>query len=258
MGITSLDVKKSLFWGEKKDNVLVLSFKDNQFSHLIDLSFKKILMEYLDFISRSDEIKVILIKASPVKMERKEFFEFHKNLMSSASGNISLERIYNGINQIILKLINLNKIIVYVDSGKISLLRMNIGLACDYRIISDDTIYQNFNIDLDLLPKGGGAFFLSRMLGRPAARKILLTREDISAENALKLGMVDEVVPLAEMDQRAMAAAERLAGFPVNYFLGVKKLLNYDARDLDKYLEFENELIRRQIDCINMSSAECT
>jgi 2-(1,2-epoxy-1,2-dihydrophenyl)acetyl-CoA isomerase len=258
MGKSSLDVQESLFWGERKNNILVLSFKDNQFSHLIDLNFKKTLLEYLDFVSCCDDIKVILIKASPVRMERKEFLDFHKKLMNSASGNVSLERIYNGINQIILQLINLNKIVIYVDSGKISLLRMNIGLACDYRIISDDTIYQNLNIDLDLLPKGGGAFFLSRMLGRPAARKILLTREDISAQKALSLGMVDEVAPLAELDQRAMATAERLSGFPVKYFIGVKKLLNYDAKDLDKYLEYENELIRRQIDCSNLANEGIT
>jgi 2-(1,2-epoxy-1,2-dihydrophenyl)acetyl-CoA isomerase len=253
MGEPCLEVKEQLFWGERIDNILVLSFRESKFSQLIDLGFKEALMKYLDCLACCDDIKVLMIKASPVEFGRKEYVEFYKNLISPSSGNISLERIYNGINQIILKLINLNKVVINVDSGKLYFARMNMGLVCDYRIISDDTVFHNPNIDLDVTPKGAGPFFLSRMLGKATALKILLGKEDITADKALELGIVDEVVPLAKLHEAAMAAARRFADFPARYFVGIKRLLNYDARDLGQYLEYENELIRRQVDCCSLS-----
>lgn len=86
----------------------------------------------------------------------------------------SLERMYNAISQFILKLVSLNKMVVHADSGNVILLFMNIGLACDYRIVADDTVFENPNFELGVVPKGGSTFFLSKLLGANTAAKILL------------------------------------------------------------------------------------
>jgi len=53
-----------------------------------------------------------------------------------------------------LKLVNLNKLVVHAGSGNVILLYMNLSLACDYRIVADNTVYQNPNIELDVVPNG--------------------------------------------------------------------------------------------------------
>ena len=120
---------------------------------------------------------------------------------------------------------------------------ITIGFACDYRIVADDTVYQNPNIELDVVPKGGSVYFLSKMLGTSTAAKMLYSREDINAVQAHQLGIVDKVVPLADLDRLALETAESYARLPSGYAIGIKHLLNYDLKELKRHLEFENKLL---------------
>jgi len=56
---------------------------------------------------------------------------------------------------------------------------MNIGFACDYRIISNRTVFQYPLLDLGLIPKGGGVYFLSRIVGPNKTMEMLLSGNEI-------------------------------------------------------------------------------
>ena len=76
---------------------------------------------------------------------------------------------YNVIDQLVLAIMGLNKIVIHANSGKVISTFLNISLACDYSIIADNTVFQNPYIDLGTVPKGDGAFFLSKKLGASKA-----------------------------------------------------------------------------------------
>ena len=247
MDISRLNVDQDLFFGETIDKILILSFREKPLLHITDLSVKKALFDYLDIVACCDEIKVILIKESPTKMRHAEYIAFYKNMFRPGFDQTPLERMLNAINQFILKLMDLNKMIIHADSGNVILLFMNISLACDYRIVAENTVYQNPNIELGLAPKGGSVFFLSKMLGPVMASRILLSEEDVTAVQAHQLGIVDKVAPLEDLDRMALEVAQNYARLPSGYSIGIKKLLNFDIKELSQYLEFENELLRRMI-----------
>ena len=154
---------------------------------------------------------------------------------------------FTAVNQFILKLVNLDKIVIHADSGDVVHFFMNMGLVCDYRIVADNTVFQNPHLVLGVVPKGAGAYFLSRMVGRTATRKIFLSKGDISATEAHRLGIVDEVVPVQELEEAAIDAAQRAARLPHLYAAGIKKLINHGTKDLEEHLDFENEIIRKQV-----------
>jgi 2-(1,2-epoxy-1,2-dihydrophenyl)acetyl-CoA isomerase len=118
---------------------------------------------------------------------------------------------------------------------------LNISLACDFRIVAEDTVFQNPYLDLGLIPKGGSAFFLCRILGHSKACKLLMLGEEIWAEQALTLGMVDEVVAVDRLEERAIEFARRLVQKSAVTLSGIKRLLNYFTKDLKDYLDFENQ-----------------
>ncbi len=118
---------------------------------------------------------------------------------------------------------------------------MNVSLACDYRIVTDNTVFQKLHLELGLVPKGGCTFFLSKMLGMSKAAGILLSSKDITAQEAMRLGMVDKVVPLDKIEETALKVAQYFTQKPARSLTGVKRLLNYPIDDLRNYLEFENE-----------------
>jgi 2-(1,2-epoxy-1,2-dihydrophenyl)acetyl-CoA isomerase len=124
---------------------------------------------------------------------------------------------------------------------------MNISLACDYRIIGDNTFFQNPYLNLGLVPKGGGAFFLSRLLGYSKASELLLADKDITAEEALRLGIVDKVVPSVELNEAALEIAKDFARKPVGSVSGIKKLLSRCLKELEDCLECENQVLLQTV-----------
>jgi enoyl-CoA hydratase/carnithine racemase len=147
------------------------------------------------------------------------------------------------MDQLVLKFVRMTKLIIHVDSGEILSPFMNLSLACDYRIISENSIYENPYLDLSLVPKGGSAFFLTRLLGFQKAHQVLLSKEGITPHRAKQLGIVDEVVPTAELLARSMEVAKTYAEMPRSSISGIKKIMNASIDELERCLEIENELI---------------
>jgi enoyl-CoA hydratase len=85
-----------------------------------------------------------------------------------------------------------------------------LALACTFRIASDTARLGQPEVKLGLLPGYGGTQRLPRLVGRGAALKLLLTGEPISAAEALRIGLVDEVVPPAELLPRGHALAQSI------------------------------------------------
>jgi hypothetical protein len=222
--VSNLEVNFDFFSTEKNEDVLMLNFKEKPLARVIDLNGKKVLFDYLDFVSTFDEIKVVLMTGSPVKMGYDEFIEFYRQIIQLEWNKDQVERLYNAINQFALKMVEFNKII--------------------YRIVADNTIFQNPNLKLGVVPKGGGVFFLSKILGSAMTYKILLSGENINAQEALRLGIVNKVVPVNDLKEAALSIAQRFAKIPAQYSSGIKRLLNYNIRDLKDYLEYENEILR--------------
>ncbi len=231
------------FSANRIDDIVMLKFNDNLLFSATDLNLKQPLFDYLELISKSDEIKVVLIMGSPQKRGCEEYVEFYPKAFEIEFGHYTIERLYNAVNQFILNIVALNKITVHADGGKVISLFLNVSLACNYRIVADDTVFENPCLKLGLVPKGGGAFFLPKMLGASKALEILLSEEDISAQKALELGIVDKLVSADELENAALETARKFARKPGTTLAGVKRLLSYSMKDLEGFLQLENKVL---------------
>lgn len=91
-----------------------------------------------------------------------------------------------------------------------------LAMACTFRIAADDARFGQPEVKLGLITGYGGSQRLPRLVGRGAAMKLLLTGAIIDAHEALRIGLVDEVVPAAELMDRGRAlAAEIVALAPL-------------------------------------------
>jgi enoyl-CoA hydratase/carnithine racemase len=86
-----------------------------------------------------------------------------------------------------------------------------LALACDWRIAAADARLGQPEILLGIIPGGGGTQRLPRLIGAARAKELILTGRQVDAEEALRIGLVDEVVPAAEVQERALAKAAELA-----------------------------------------------
>lgn len=86
-----------------------------------------------------------------------------------------------------------------------------LALACDWRICADNARLGQPEILLGIIPGGGGTQRLPRLIGPARAKEIILTGRQVRAEEALRIGLVDEVVPAADVPARAHDKALELA-----------------------------------------------
>ena len=88
---------------------------------------------------------------------------------------------------------------------------MELALACDIRIASMNAKFGQPEVNLGVIPGGGGTQRLPRIIGLGHALRLILTGDMITAEDALKLGLVEEIMPPEALIDRAVAIGEQIA-----------------------------------------------
>ena len=118
-----------------------------------------------------------------------------------------------------------------------------LALACDLRIASQRAKFGQPEILLGIIPGGGGTQRLARLVGPARAKNLILTGRQVAADEALRIGLVDEVVAPDELHDRAYAlAAELAAGAVVAQGLAKRAIDAGLQVDLEAGLAIEQEL----------------
>lgn len=86
-----------------------------------------------------------------------------------------------------------------------------LALACDYRIAGEKAVFGQPEILLGIIPGGGGTQRLSRAVGASRAKEMMITGRQVKADEALRIGLADEVVPNEVLHERALALAAEVA-----------------------------------------------
>jgi enoyl-CoA hydratase len=89
-----------------------------------------------------------------------------------------------------------------------------VAMCCDLRIASDTAIMGQPEIKLGIIPGYGGSQRLPRLIGMTKAKELVLIGDHISAEEAYRLGLVNQVAPLAELDAAVEKIASKLSRMP--------------------------------------------
>jgi enoyl-CoA hydratase/carnithine racemase len=90
-----------------------------------------------------------------------------------------------------------------------------LALACDMRIVSEKAVFGQPEIALGIIPGGGGTQRLARLVGPSRAKDLVITGRQVKADEALRIGLADEVVPHEQLHERALALAAQLAAGPI-------------------------------------------
>ena len=121
-----------------------------------------------------------------------------------------------------------------------------LALACTLRLASDKARLGLPEVKLGLVPGYGGTQRLTRLVGRGAALRMMLTGSIIDAAEALRIGLVEEVVPAAELMTRGRQLAESIAAVAPLAVAGVLEAVERgDGLPLDKGLYAEAEIFGR-------------
>ena len=101
-----------------------------------------------------------------------------------------------------------------------------LALACDYRIAGERAVFGQPEILLGVIPGGGGTQGLPRLIGRSRAKEMMITGRQVKVEEALRIGLVDEVVSSETLHERAMALAAEVSAGPLRAQAMIKRAVD--------------------------------
>jgi enoyl-CoA hydratase len=120
---------------------------------------------------------------------------------------------------------------------------LELALACDIRIAGEDSLLGLTEVNLAIIPGGGGTQRLPRLVGRGKALEMILTGARIDAREALRIGLVERVVPAGEVHTAAQALAKMLAErAPIAMRYAKEAVVKGLGMSLEDGLRLENDL----------------
>jgi 2-(1,2-epoxy-1,2-dihydrophenyl)acetyl-CoA isomerase len=158
-----------------------------------------------------------------------------------------LEPLLRAGMQMVLKMRTMPQPVIAAVNGAAAGAGMNIALAADMRIAAEEATFgQNF-AKVGLFPDYGGTYFLPQLVGPAKAAELFYTGDMIDAKTALALGLVNQVVPGAQLEAAVKTLANKIAQGPSLAIRAVKKaLFANQAKELSHTL---NNEVEEQIRC---------
>jgi 2-(1,2-epoxy-1,2-dihydrophenyl)acetyl-CoA isomerase len=132
---------------------------------------------------------------------------------------------------------------------------MHLALACDLVVAAEESKFIEVFIRRGITPDAGGAWLLTRLVGIQKAKELFFFGDDVPAAEAYRLGLVNRVVPRAELQATLEELATRLANGPTKA-IGVAKWLTNRALDVDRATSFQDEAMAQELLTHTLDSKE--
>ena len=130
--------------------------------------------------------------------------------ISEFGGRAEAERIGPKFHSALHAIATIPRLVIAAVSGYALGGGCELAMACDYRIASERAVFGQPEILLGIIPGGGGTQRLSRLVGPARAKEICLTGRQVKADEALRIGLCDEIVPAEQLHERALELAGQL------------------------------------------------
>ncbi|MEM7255443.1 MAG: enoyl-CoA hydratase [Pseudomonadota bacterium] len=142
--------------------------------------------------------------------------------------------------QVVQLIQRLPKPVIAAINGPAAGAGMNLALACDMRFGAEDALFSESFVKIGLVPDWGGFYFLPRLIGTAKAMELMMLGDRIPMADALRLGLVNDVLAPALLAEHVQAIASRLASGPSEALRAIKEgVMGGASGSLEQALAFE-------------------
>lgn len=154
--------------------------------------------------------------------------------------------IRDGAQRLIAAILDCEKPVIGAINGTAAGIGAHMALACDLVLAAESARFIEVFVRRGLVPDGGGAYLLPRLVGVQKAKELLFFGDTVSAADAAALGLVNRVVPDDELSEVTAAWASRLAAGPTRS-LALSKWLVNRSLESDRAQAFDDEAVAQEL-----------
>lgn len=221
------------------DGVLTLTLNRPERANAFNLELTRALQKALKQAASDPQVRCVVLRGQG------DFFSAGQDLGEMAqAGEISyyhhLQRTYNPL---ILQIRRLEKPVLASLRGAVAGAALGVALACDLRIAAEGTRFTVGFLGIGLAPDSGVSLLLPMLIGLGRASELAFSNAPFTAEQALAWGLVNRVVPAAELDAATTAWAAELARGPLQAIGLSKRAFNRALLpQLEEVLDYEGQI----------------
>jgi 2-(1,2-epoxy-1,2-dihydrophenyl)acetyl-CoA isomerase len=223
------------------DSVATITFNRPEALNAASLALKSAFMEALEEAGRDDGVRAVVLTGAGRAFCVGQDLREHADRL--AARDASLGSTVRDYNRIVLGLATLPKPVIAAVNGVAAGAGASFAFAADFRLAADDASFLMAFARVGLGVDSGGSWTLQRLVGYARATALLMLAEPVSATSALEMGLVNGVVPAADLPAAAKELGMRLAAGPTTVYGVIKEALRYAAvSSLPEALEREAQL----------------
>jgi 2-(1,2-epoxy-1,2-dihydrophenyl)acetyl-CoA isomerase len=193
------------------------------------------LQDALKAVARDEQVRVVVLTG-----EGKAFCSGQDLKAGTAQKRSFMDSLHRRYNPIIRALRNLPKPVVCRLNGVAAGAGCSLALACDIIVASEEATLIEVFINIGLVPDSGSSYFLPRLVGLARAFELCTMGTRVKATDALKMGLVNQVVPPDKLDEAVQHYTSYYAQAPTKAIGLIKKMLNKSSvATLDDMLDYE-------------------
>jgi 2-(1,2-epoxy-1,2-dihydrophenyl)acetyl-CoA isomerase len=203
----------------------------------LDLAMRQEMLAALDEIEADDSLRVLILTGAGEHFcAGGDVKSMRERRQTSAEGRARVQL----LNRLVQRLVDFPRPTLAMVDGYAVGAGTNLALCCDMVIASDRAKFGELFNKIGLAPDGGGTWFLPRLVGLARAKELVFTGDIFDAAEAARIGLVNRVVPVAELRAVTWALAEKIAGGPPAVQRMAKHMLNRaTTSDLAAALDLE-------------------
>ncbi|MET9786177.1 enoyl-CoA hydratase/isomerase family protein [Streptomyces canus] len=160
-----------------------------------------------------------------------------------------------GAQRLIAAVLDCEKPVIAAVNGTAAGLGAHLAFACDLVLAAESAKFIEVFVRRGLVPDGGGAYLLPRLIGPRRAKELMFFGEALTAREAERLGLVNRVLEDEELTKTAREWAERLANGPTRALALTKQLVNASL-DTDRATAFAAEAAAQEINMTTQDAQE--
>lgn len=227
---------------QEEGGVLTITMNRPEVLNAFNDTMLEELGEAIDAAAKDETVRCVVLtgagRAFGSGQDLRAFAEVHTN---GEGGKVSVH--LQKYHRVVLAIRTMPKPVIAAVHGHAAGISCNIALACDIRIAADNARFVEAFARIGLVPDGGGGYFLPRLIGYGKALEMAMLAEEVTGQEAERIGLVNKCVPLAEFEVATKAFAQRLANGPTRAYALIKEMMSRSMEtDLATFLHIEGEM----------------
>jgi enoyl-CoA hydratase len=219
---------------EKEEHIAVITFNRPEAMNALNNQTRAEFARAIQDVADDDAIKVLILTGSgKAFVAGSDIKEFNK---TTPFGAHNIKRLGEMVEK-------LEKPVIAAVNGFCLGGGCEIAMGCDIIIASEKAKFGQTEINIGIIPGGGGTQRLQRLIGPCRAKELIFTGDIIRAEEADRIGLVNRVVPMDELMPAAKAMANKIAVKSAAALKLAKQAVNYGMQStLESGLKYEYEM----------------